>query len=106
MNSITWENDHEFSIGSVNFQCSTADYSKKTDKNRFVLLKDRGLLDAYSSIFSDAVPKNILEFGVFQGGSPVFFSLWFGLDKFVGIDISAPIQEFEKFCGANEVGKK
>jgi SAM-dependent methyltransferase len=48
----------------------------------------------------------MLEFGIFQGGSPALFSLWFGVEKFVGVDICPPVVAFDRFCRTHEVGSR
>jgi hypothetical protein len=73
---------------------------------RFVILKGRGMLEEYAAMFAEALPKTILEFGIFQGGSPALYSLWFDLHKFVGIDICAPVVAFDDFCRRHEAGRK
>jgi hypothetical protein len=106
MKQLEWRGEREFSVGGVRFICAFDDYSRKTDRNHFVILKDRAALDGYAAVFSDAQPRNILEFGIFQGGSPVMFSLWFDLHKFVGVDVCAPVAEFDDFCARHEAGKR
>lgn len=105
MSEIHWLNEREFVIGDVKFYCSLDDYSLKTDAERFVILKNREVIGNYATVFADAAPKNILEFGIFQGGSPALFSLWFGVDKFVGVDLCAPVAAFDQFCSRHPVGK-
>jgi cephalosporin hydroxylase len=106
MNRIEWLNDKEFSIDGIKFLCSLGDYSLKTNDERVIILKDRGALKSYDTVFAGMQPRTMLEFGIFQGGSPTLFSLWFKLDKFVGIDLSPPVEGFEAFCARQPVGKK
>jgi hypothetical protein len=98
--------DKEFSVDGVRFLCALDDYSLKTNDDRLVILKDRESLESYAAVFSGTHPRTMLEFGIFQGGSPALFSLWFEIDKFVGIDLSAPIEEFDAFCNRHAVGRK
>jgi SAM-dependent methyltransferase len=104
--TLEWLNEREFVIDGVAFECTLGDYSEKTNRERFVLLKDRAVLEQYATVFADAAPKNILEFGIFQGGSPALFSLWFDAAKFVGIDICKPVAAFDEFCRTHEVGSR
>jgi len=106
MAQIEWLNDSELRIADVSFHCSLDDFSRKTDKDRFILLKDRSSLEQYASVFADAPPRTMLEFGIFQGGSSALFSLWFELDKFVGIDLCAPVAAFDDFCRTHPVGSR
>lgn len=106
MKNIEWLSDKQFSVDGVKFLNCLDDYSLKTDDDRVVILKDRNVLDNYEEVFGESPPKTMLEFGIFQGGSPTLFSLWFELDKFVGIDICPPVEKFDSFCAQHSVGSK
>jgi hypothetical protein len=106
MKSIEWLSDTEFRVGDVKFLCALDDYTLRTDAERVVILKNRPSLDDYYTVFSGSLPRTMLEFGIFQGGSPALFSLWFEVDKFVGIDLSPPVEGFDAFCARQPVGKK
>lgn len=98
MRPIHWKNEKEFSLGPISFLCAAGDYALRTDEQRVVLLKNRGSLADYAKVLPSVSPRNVLEFGIFQGGSPALFSLWLELEKFVGIDISPPIAAFDSLC--------
>lgn len=106
MKALDWRSESELVIDGVHFDCSIDDYTGKTTKDRIVLLKSRSVLDLYARIFADAPPRTMLEFGIFQGGSPALYALWLELEKFVGIDISEPVTAFEDFCRSHQVGRK
>lgn len=106
MKTLEWSSDREFALGGVRFSCTLGDYTSKTDRERLVLLKERTVLEQYATVLADSTPKNILEFGIFQGGSPALFSLWFDADKCVGIDICPPVEAFEEFCRTHPSGSK
>jgi hypothetical protein len=104
--SLYWIGENDFLLDGVRFLCGQGNYSLKANKDRLVLLKDREILDKYASEFGVEPIKSIVEFGIFQGGSPALFTLWFELEKFVGIDVSAPIPEFDEFVTKHECGKR
>lgn len=106
MRPIEWLSDKEFSVAGVRFHCALDDYSLRSSEERFVILKGREDLAHYARLFAKEQPRNVLEFGVFQGGSPALFSLWLELDKFVGIDICAPVAAFDSFCKRHAVGER
>jgi len=106
MNQLAWQSDREFSVDGIKFFCAFDDFSLKTTRERLVILKSRDVLQNYVEVFSAAEPRNMLEFGIFQGGSPALFSLWFELEKFVGIDVCPPIKEFDDFCSTHAIGKR
>jgi hypothetical protein len=55
-----------------------------------VILKDPAFLRRYDPAFQSAPTKNALEFGIFEGGSLLYFALAFPDFRFVGIDIRPP----------------
>jgi len=106
MKTLNWLNDVEFVVEGIHFKCCVGDYTEKTNEDRFILLKDRASLESYAAVLADIRPRNALEFGIFQGGSAALFTLWFDLEKFVGIDICSSVGPFDKFCRSHEAGRK
>jgi hypothetical protein len=106
MKKIDWLSERDFMLDGVKFHCELEDYSQKTNAERIVILKNRGALEPYADMFADVPPRNMLEFGIFQGGSPALFSLWLELDKFVGIDICQPVTAFDDFCRSHDLGRR
>lgn len=104
MRTLEWRNDREFTVGGVDFYCPRDDYSAKSTRDRLVLLKDRAVLEQYAAVFGDEPPRTILEFGIFQGGSPALFAVWFEALKVVGIDICDPVQGFDDFRREHAAG--
>jgi hypothetical protein len=106
MKEIEWHNEKEFSVDGVDFRCALDDNTLRTDQQRIIILKDRSVLDNYREVFAGTPVSTMLEFGIFQGGSPTLFSLLFGLDKFVGVDLCSPVESFDAFCARHPVGRK
>ena len=106
MKELDWIDSDHFSIDGVRFQCVQRDYSLKSGEDRLVLLKDREMLDNYSRVVGTDRIRNVLEFGIFQGGSPALFTLWLELDKFVGIDVCQPVAVFDAFVARRALGEK
>src|SRR5262245_36292914 len=73
MNKIEWYGEKEFSVDGVRFLCAVDDHSSKTNDERVIILKDRTVLENYADVFLSTQPKTVLEFGIFQGGSPTLF---------------------------------
>ncbi len=61
------------------------------DENHFIFYKDKKLIDQYQIFFNtqplDFAPKNIIEIGMWDGGSAVFWNEIFEPDLLVGIDL-------------------
>jgi SAM-dependent methyltransferase len=106
MEALEWLSDAECRVGSVTIQCMIGDYSLLSTADRFVLLKDRSSLEQYASALEGIFPRNLLEFGIFQGGSAVLYTLWFGLEKFVGVDICKPVEPLEQFRQQHAAGDR
>src|SRR5215469_697811 len=106
MKLIEWENETEFKVDGVKFMCSLDDSSRKTDGNRIIILKDRPSLESYRQVLGSTRLRNVLEFGILQGGSAVLFTLIMDLEKFVGIDIEEHAKGIEPFLSRHEVGAK
>jgi len=72
----------------------------------FYMSKSRGYLDSYrqiaSQLFNQSVALNILEMGILQGGSVVFFDKFFEPRKLVCIDIMRdPAPALERYPGSH-----
>jgi cephalosporin hydroxylase len=106
MKAIEWKNQTEFSVDGVKFFCSLDYYTRKTDNDRIIILKDRDSLESYRQVLSNTRVRNLLEFGILEGGSAVLFTLLMELEKFVGIDIRDSARGIEPFLARHEVGKK
>jgi cephalosporin hydroxylase len=106
MKAIEWKNETEFSVDDVKFFCSLDDYTRKTNDDRIIILKDRASLESYREVLENTRVRNVLEFGVLEGGSAVLFTLLMELEKFVGIDLNDSARGIEPFLAQHEVGKK
>jgi len=72
-------------IGGINFDYYS---DKNTDSDSVNFLKYPGLLIHYIDLYSKQSFSNVLEFGIYQGGSALFFSSVFDeIQKYVGVDI-------------------
>ncbi len=107
MKQIAWKSDTEFSLDGVNFKCVLSDYKEhKTSPEQVIIIKGRWGIELYRDTFRDAGLRNVFEFGVFEGGSPILLSLLFDLEKFVGIDIKAPVAGLDEFLARHPVGER
>lgn len=51
---------------------SLVDFTQKTTEGDVILLKSKLMLDAYREFFAGKPIANILEYGTWEGGSPIF----------------------------------
>jgi SAM-dependent methyltransferase len=105
MKMIEWKNQTEFTVDGVNFLCSLDDSTQKTNNNRIIILKDRPSLDSYYQVLGNMRVRNVLEFGILEGGSAVLFTLLLELEKYVGIDIQDSSRGIESFLAQHQGGK-
>jgi predicted O-methyltransferase YrrM len=93
-----------FQIDDVRFICDIragADRSKSKD-GEFILVKEQEFLRFYRGL-QQHHPSNILEIGMFEGGSLVLFDKLYEPEKLVGIDIRRqPIEPLERYREGRE----
>jgi hypothetical protein len=106
MKPIEWKNQTEFSTDGVKFLCSLDDPTRETDENRIIILKDRASLESYYQVLGNTHVRNVLEFGILEGGSAILFTLLLEPEKFVGIDVRDSARGIEPFLARHDVGKK
>lgn len=86
--TLEWISENVFLIDGVSFTIDTTPGSDRrpSSENNFTIVKTRDYLNNYFSIQGSF--DHILELGLFQGGSLVFFDKIFNPAKLVGIEIS------------------
>ena len=77
-------------VGDYRFAMSLVDFTQVTTENEIVLLKSIETLNFYKELFSGKPIRNILEYGTWEGGSPIFLAAATNAQKIVGIDIREP----------------
>ena len=81
--------NHRLRVNDAFFDFSTTSYTAKTTDEAIILLKSRGMVEWYRKLLEGSNTRNILEFGTWEGGSPLFFGTATNVAKFVGIDLRA-----------------
>ena len=85
---INWISTTEFRFDGLSFTCDAASYGNRaTDKQRIIIAKDRGIIDALYEHLSPVKPQTMLEIGIAQGGSAFLHTSLFRLSKYVGLDL-------------------
>lgn len=71
----------------------------KSATDQFILVKTQAFLDFYRGL-QGRQPKNILEIGMFEGGSLVLFDKLFRPERLMGLDLRrepiAPLEEYRR----------
>jgi hypothetical protein len=88
--SLKWTGENNFEIFGVKFKNTLSDYAIKTTASEVVMLKDKGFLNEYQRILKDHKINRLLEFGIWEGGSPLFYGLASNITNISAIDIREP----------------
>jgi hypothetical protein len=83
---IDWISETKFVADGLEFASDLGSYQELTTPERVVILKDSRLLRQYLEFFAPYETKNIFEYGIWQGGSPIFYGLATDAKKVVAID--------------------
>ncbi len=88
---ITDEQGLRFRVNDTVFRQLTADStSRKTTSEEVLILKSPNFLRKYDHAFSSLPVPHVLEFGIAEGGSILYFAQAFPHYKYVGIDLRDP----------------
>src|SRR5580692_12650285 len=83
---VEWVSETKFFIDGLEFGSDWGSYQEQTTPERIVILKDAPLLQQYLQFFASFETKNIFEYGIWQGGSPIFYGLATDAKKVVAVD--------------------
>lgn len=84
--AITRIDDHTFEVAGLRFEL-TQDPARTTSSASVVLMKSPSMLSLYDDLINRLLPRNVLEFGIFEGGSALYFGATKDFDRYVGIDL-------------------
>jgi cephalosporin hydroxylase len=88
---ITDEQGMQFRVHGTLFRQLTPDSSsRKTTNEEVLILKSPNFLRKYDDVFRTLPVPNVMEFGIAEGGSILYFAQAFPDYKYVGIDIRDP----------------
>lgn len=92
---IEWESDLVFRLGRFRFRI-LADLKLPKDHppDLCLLLKEREILADYAQMLGDHRVSNMVELGIFHGGSALFFHEWLEPAKLVAIDHDEPFAPY------------
>jgi len=102
---IRWLSDERLTIGDIEFNVVPVGRSPSTP-GRFVLLKNRDIVDAYVDFAACFDARNVVELGIFEGGSTALLELLLRPEKMVAFELAtervAALDEFLRRQGAAE----
>jgi len=79
-------NEQRFTVSGVEFEYAFDRYDLVSSKDRIVLLKPKYVVDRYVEMLAGRRAPNILDLGIFEGGSAILLALLIPDAKIVGID--------------------
>jgi len=83
----------EFAFRDTRFRVISSDYHQyKTTENEIIILKDIRWFEYYAQLIRDLEIKNLVELGIFEGGSTILFALLFDWLNITAIDLRQPDQ--------------
>lgn len=105
---INWIDDRNIEVGGYRLVGLREDDSLdhilylaqcKSNADRFVSIKTASLYRCYADLIAEIKPKHVLEIGLFQGGSLVFFGEVASPETIVGLELSeTPITALDQYA--------
>jgi hypothetical protein len=84
---VEWESEKNFFVDGLEFYGDLQTFREMTTPDRVAILKDSRLLRQYLDFLAHHSTNNMLELGIWQGGSPLFYGLATDVKKVVALDI-------------------
>jgi cephalosporin hydroxylase len=99
MNKITWHHGHHFEVGDIKFQyCDNwENMHTYAHSEGYVVAKTEEMLRITADLIEQLSPKNIMELGVFRGGSAILFHQLCQPDNMLTIDIGPSVNTLESY---------
>lgn len=91
----SFTDDTHLECGNMRFVLDFKDYSRRTSVEEIVILKPRRWVESYADLILNQRVKCVLELGVWQGGMAMLLPLLSEEIKYVGVDLSAPIEAID-----------
>jgi cephalosporin hydroxylase len=84
---VDWQSETTFVVDGLEFCGDLKSYTERTTPERVAILKDSRLLRQYLDFLAPHRIENLLELGIWQGGSPLFYGLATDVKRVVALDI-------------------
>jgi SAM-dependent methyltransferase len=88
--SLPWRDEYMLDFGDVRFEIddSPAVRTKTSTREQFVLVKNAPLIQQYIDLLNQEQIKQVVELGIYKGGSCALFQRLLQPDRLVALDIS------------------
>jgi len=84
---VEWQSETSFIVDGLAFHGDLKSFKERTTPDRVVILKDSRLLRQYLDFLAPHRTDNLLELGIWQGGSPLFYGMATDAKRVVALDI-------------------
>jgi hypothetical protein len=108
-NKLKWTDDHHLRVGNANFLVTLDPNTWETadpDSDEFVLLKNKGMVERLRRVAPESV-ENIVDLGIYKGGSIALSQELFSPQRIVGLDWSSDrVEVLDRFIARHSLSDK
>jgi len=105
---LRWIDDLTFEAGGMVFYIEDRPFELRHEgphETSAVVLKTRDFFEVYAEELGDAPTDRVLEFGIWRGGSALALAAFLAPEKYVALDISPPVAEFDRLRASHPLGR-
>jgi cephalosporin hydroxylase len=102
---LKWIGDKEVEIEGVPIEFSW-DFLGRPDDRRLMVLKHPDFIKDYMEVIGGRSYRNILELGIFDGGSCILFAHLFGAKRLAALDMIDKSPRFDGFRAKSPIGPR
>ena len=84
---LTWSDDRTFRFDDAEYLCRPFGNRVPSTSDRFCILKPRWSVELYEKMLTELAPRNVVEVGIYDGGSTALFAGLAQPHKLVAIDV-------------------
>ena len=101
--NMHWTSENEFVLDGTSYVCSGLPTGDRSTAEQFRIIKARWSVERYEQLIRAMEPKNILELGIYDGGSTAFITQFAQPNKLVAVDLTPdPCAALETFLDARD----
>jgi hypothetical protein len=89
VSALTWSDDRTFRLDDVEYVCRPFGNRVPSTSDRFCILKPRWSVELYEQVLTQLTPRNVVEIGIYDGGSTALFARLAQPEKLVAVDVKA-----------------
>lgn len=103
---IEWISETNFVVDGLEFVGDLDSYAARTTPDRVAILKYSRLMQQYMDFFAAHSIDNMLELGIWEGGSPLFYSMATDVKKVVALDLKPRHAVLDRIVAERGLGEK